>query len=158
MGKSGVEVAYEVLEKSGRPAERVKPKYTLERSEEYWTGWALAYYQWETGLRFEEIQRFAPIHYVQALYSPYHEMDIRHFVEKMNELYRKANPDTNLKMKRKLAGLSQKELAEMTGIPLRTIQQYEQRQKNINHAKVEYLLQLSSTLCCEVECLVEKVN
>ena len=158
VGKSGVEVAYEVLEKSGVSVERVKPKYTLERSEEYWTGWVLAYYQWETGLRFEEIEAFAPIHYVQALYSPYHEMDIRHFVEKMNEMYRRANPDTNLKKRRQIAGLSQKELAEMAGIPLRTIQQYEQRQKNINHAKVEYLLQLSNTLCCEVECLIERVG
>ena len=25
-------------------------------------------------------------------------------------------------------------------------------------AKVEYLLQLSSTLCCEVECLIERVG
>lgn len=157
VGKSGVEVAYEVLDKLDIQIEYIKPKYTLERSEEYWTGWALAYYQWETSLSFEEIARYVPIHYVKALYSPYHEMDIRHFVDKMNEMYLEAKPDTNLKIRRKQAGFSQRELSELSGIPVRTIQQYEQRQKNINKAQVEYLVKLSNTLCCEVECLLEKV-
>lgn len=156
-GKSGIEVAYEVLEKVQIETERVKPRFTANRSEEYWTGWALAHYQWETALSFEEITKFIPIHYVKALYSPYHEMDIRHFVEKMNALYREAKPHTNLKLRRQQAGLSQSELAELSGIPVRTIQQYEQRQKNINKAQVEYLFKLSNTLCCEVECLLEKV-
>ena len=57
VGKSGVELAYEVLEKSGTSFERIKPKYALNRSEEYWTGWALAYYQWETSLSFAEINK-----------------------------------------------------------------------------------------------------
>lgn len=156
-GKSGVEVAYEVLEKMQIDAERTAPKYVVNRSEEYWTGWALAHYQWETALSFEEIEKFIPIHYVKALYSPYHEMDIKHFIEKMNELYRAAKPDTNLKTKRKQVGLSQSQLAELSGIPVRTIQQYEQRQKNINRAQVEYLFKLSNALGCSVECLMEKV-
>ena len=156
-GKSGVEVAYEVLEKMQIGVKRFSPRYTMNRSEEYWTGWALAHYQWETALSFEEIEKFIPIHYVKALYSPYHEMDIKHFIEKMNELYRAAKPDTNLKTKRKQVGLSQSQLAELSGIPVRTIQQYEQRQKNINRAQVEYLFKLSSALGCDIECLMEKV-
>ena len=156
-GKSGIEVAYEVLEKVQIEIERVTPRFTVNRSEEYWTGWALAHYQWETALSFEEIEKFIPIHYVKALYSPYHEMDIRHFIEKMNDLYREAKPDTNLKRKRKQVGLSQSELAELSGIPVRTIQQYEQRQKHINKAQVEYLFKLSNALGCDIECLMEKV-
>ena len=158
VGKSGVEVAYEVLDKTNIHVEYIEPQYTMERSEEYWTGWALAYYQWETSLSFEEIVKCVPIHYVKALYSPYHEMDIRHFTDKMSQLYLAANPDTNLKRKRKQAGFSQRELAELSGVPIRTIQQYEQRQKNINKAQVEYLVKLSKTLCCEVESLIEKVE
>lgn len=157
VGKSGVEVAYEVLERTNQRVERVKPKYSMERSQEYWAGWALAYYQWETAMKFEEIAKFAPIHYVKAMYSPYHEMDIGHFVDRMNQFYRMDKPCTNLQRKRKELGLSQKELSQLSGIPLRTIQQYEQKQKNINKAQVEYLIQLSKTLCCEVECLIEKV-
>lgn len=157
-GKSGVEIAYAVLEQSGIVYERIKPNYTVDRSEEFWTGWALAYYQWESAMSFAEITRYIPIKDIMALYSPYHEMDIRQFVDKMNELYNAAKPETNLKILRQRAGLSQSELAELSGIPVRTIQQYEQRQKSINKAQTEYVLMLAQVLCCEVEELIEKSN
>lgn len=74
----------------------------------------------------------------------------------MNELYRAAKPDTNLKLHRLKADLTQKELADASGVPLRTIQQYEQRQKNINKAQAEYLVMLARALCCDVEDILEK--
>ena len=157
-GKSGIELAYEVLDKSGENARDIKPQFSVSRSEEYWTGWALAYYQWKTSLPFAEIVKYIPITEIKALYSPYHEMDIRHFFDKMNELYKTAKPDTNLKIYRKRANLSQKELSEISEIPLRTIQHYEQRQKNINKAQAEYLVKLSNVLNCKVEDLLEYVN
>jgi len=158
VGMSGVELAYKVLEASKVPYERVKPKYTADRSREYWIGWALAYYQWETALHFSEIVRYVPISDIAALYSPYHEMDIRQFCDKMNDLYRAAQPETSLKQRRKNVGLSQRELAEQSGVPIRTIQQYEQRQKSINKAQAEYLVMLARVLCCDVEDLLEKVE
>ena len=105
-----------------------------------------------------EIVRHIPMQDIVTLYSPYHEMDIRQFVDKMNALYRAAQPDTNLKRLRKSAGFSQRELAEMSGVPLRTIQQYEQRQKHINKAQAEYLVMLSKALCCEIDALLEKTE
>ena len=156
VGMSGVELAYEVLEQSGIRQERIKPDYTANRSEEYWTGWALAYYQWETSMRFSEIVQYVPIRDIMALYSPYHEMDIRQFVEKMNALYQTVKPETNLKLLRQKAGLSQRELSELSAVPVRTIQQYEQRRKNINKAQAEYLVLLSKALYCEVDDLMEK--
>lgn len=80
------------------------------------------------------------------------------FVDKLNEMYRNAKPETNLKTLRTLANLSQSELAAQTGISVRTLQQYEQRQKNINHAQTETLLRLSKVLDCTIEDLVEKVD
>ena len=157
-GKSGVELAYEVMEKTGENVRNIKPRYTVNRSEEYWTGWALAYYQWKTAISFSKIVEYIPINEIKALYSPYHEMDIRHFVDKMNELYINAKPETNLKIYRKRAGLSQKELAEQADIPVRMIQHYEQRQKNINKAQVEYLARLSRVLNCNIEELLELVE
>ena len=154
-GKSGVELAYEVMEKTGENVRDIKPRYTVNRSEEYWTGWALAYYQWASGMQFSDIIQHIPIKDIQALYSPYHEMDIRQFVDKMNEMYRAAKPETNLKQRRMAAGMSQRELAEQSDVPVRTIQQYEQRQKNINKAQAEYLVRLSKVLFCEVKDLME---
>ena len=157
VGKSGVELAYEVLDRSGLAYERVTPQYSMDRSEEYWTGWALAYYQWETAQPFAEIVQYIPIRDIQAMYDPYHEMDIQQFCDAMNERLRKAKPETNLKLLRQQNGLSQKELAEISGVPLRTLQQYEQRQKNINKAQAEYLVLLSTALNCSVEQLIERI-
>lgn len=131
--------------------------YFYERTPEYWTGWALAYYQWDTGMRFEEIEQAVPVTTVRMMYTPYHEMDIRQFVGQINELYRRAKPQTNLKILRTISGLSQAQLAALTDIPVRTIQQYEQRRKNINKAQAETLLKLSKVLNCSVEELMEKI-
>ena len=158
VGMSGVELAYKVLELTKGEENRIKPQYSAERSEEYWAGWALAYYQWDTALSFEEIVRAVPMKRIVQMYSPYHEMDIRQFCDKMNELYRTAQPETNLKALRQRSGLSQRDLAEQSGVPLRTIQQYEQRQKSINKAQAEYLFMLARSLCCEIEDLLEKVE
>jgi len=155
-GMSGIELAYKVLECLGRDHERIKPRFTQNRSPEYWTGWALAYYQWETALSFSEITQYIPIKDIADLYSPYHEMDIRQFTDKMNELYGRAKTETNLRILRKKAGLTQKELAEMSGVPLRTVQQYEQRRKDINKARAEYVVALSKVLYCDAEDLLEK--
>lgn len=158
VGMSGVELAYEVLVRAEISIDRVKPRYMIDRSAEYWTGWALAYYQWATSLTFEEIVRSVPIRDVRALYSPYHEMDIRQFVDKMNEMYKSAKPETNLKMRRLAVGLSQRKLAQLSGIPLRTVQQYEQCQKNINRAATEHIVMLAKVLYCDVEDLIEKIE
>lgn len=157
-GMSGVEIAYKVLEQSGVERERIKPNYTASRSEEFWTGWALAYYQWETSMSFAEIVQYVPIKDILALYQPYHEMDIRQFVDKVTAMYKAAKPETNLKLLRQKAGLSQRELADLSNIPVRTIQQYEQRQKNINKAQAEYLVMLAKVLYCEVRDLLEKTE
>lgn len=156
-GKSGIELAYVVLEDAGKERPDTIQGLPYNRSQEYWTGWALAYYQWETGLPFSEIEEAIPVQEICMLYEPYHEMDIRQLVDRLNELYHEANPDIRLKTARAMAGLSQSELAEMSGVSVRTIQQYEQRQKSINRAKSETLLRLARALCCDMEDLMEMV-
>lgn len=151
-GKSGVELALEVvgnenLAKEYRPA--------ANRSPEYWVGWALAFFQWQTNLTFKQINSLIPITEIRAMYNPYHEMDISQFCDKMRELYNSRKGETNLKKYRLAAGLSQSELAEVSGVQVRTIQQYEQRLKNINAAKAESVIAISKALECSVEMLME---
>lgn len=155
VGKSGVELAFEVLEKSGISIERGEVHYTPDRSCEYWTGWSLAYYQWKSCLTFSEITKYVPISRIQSLYSPYHEMDIRQFCDEMEKLYRLAKTETNLKILRKASGLSQQNLADLSGVSVRTIQQYEQRKKDINKAGSDHLRMLSRALQSDMESLLE---
>ena len=68
VGLSGVELARAVLEQAGEVVSMQKPSYAYDRSPEYWTGWALAYYQWLTGLRFAEIEQAVSITKVRLLY------------------------------------------------------------------------------------------
>ena len=154
-GRSGHELVYEILDICGIPMPQIDMDYSIPRSPEYWFGWALAYYQWQSGLSFSEIAGFAPPEKVIAMYDPYHEMDIQQFCDAMDEMYAEVHLNSRLKTLRLEAGLSQSELAKLSGIPVRTIQQYEQRQKNINKAQAEYLVALAQVLCCAVTDLME---
>ncbi len=147
-GRSGVELARLVLEKVGIPDMVTAPRPTVGRSAEYWTGWALAHYQWETGRAFRDITSVAPIEEIRLLYSAYHEMDIRQFYDKMDELMGAGKGEPELKRFRRKAGFSQRQLAGMSGVPVRTIQQYEQRQKDIKRTRAETLEKLAAALGC----------
>ena len=63
--------------------------------------------------------------------------------------------ETNLKRIRMSKGYSQKRLAEQSGVSLRSIQMYEQRQKDINKAQSDSLFRLSKVLGCTMEDLLE---
>lgn len=149
-GMSGIELARRVLGEV-RPGEfePVAQNQISARSQEFWCGWALAYYQWRTAFTFAEIEEFAPIGVVFDLYHPYHEMDIEKFVDRLNELRAEMCPATELKRRREELGMSQSELAERSGVPVRSIQQYEQRQKSINRASMETVIALAKTLHCD---------
>lgn len=155
VGRSGVELAWMVWELVNGSVPRQKPRYSADRSPEYWAGWALAYFQWFSSLNFQQIAEKIPLHEIVRLYAPYHEMDIRQFCDKMTELYRERTAETNLKQLRQAAKLTQKALAAQSGIPLRTIQQYEQRQKKINKAQAETVIALARALGCGAEDLLE---
>ena len=60
----------------------------------------------------------------------------------------------NLAFYRRMRAYSQRLLSEKSGVSLRAIQQYEQRQKSINKA-AESVLALSESLGCTPEDLME---
>ncbi len=74
-----------------------------------------------------------------------HEADISKFVEAADKVIQKSLGDgeTNLKRIRRANGFSQKQLAEVSGVALRMIQLYEQRQNDINKAQASTLSRLA---------------
>ena len=56
----------------------------------------------------------------------------------------------NLKEMREKRGLLQKDLAEKSGVTLRSIQAYEQGTKDINKASVSTVIALAKALRCDV--------
>lgn len=62
----------------------------------------------------------------------------------------------NLQKIRKSCGLTQKELAEKSGLPIRAIQNYEQGFRSINGAAAETACKIAQALNCAVLDLLEK--
>ena len=121
-GKSGIEVAMDILVETTGKAPEALPQVHYGRSREYWIGWAVVYYQWCSGRRYSDI----------------------------------FFTDTNLKRIRTAYGCTQAELAKRSQVSLRSIQMYEQRNKDINKASAETVLRLSRVLGCTMEDLLEK--
>ena len=54
-GKTGCELFKEVIAESGLKLDDKEDVMYIDKTAEYWTGWALAYYQWYTGRTFAKI-------------------------------------------------------------------------------------------------------
>lgn len=154
-GKTGCELVKEVIRKSGLTLPDLPEEMYLDKSPEYWAGWALAFYQWYTGRTFRRIYGAVSIADILKMYPAYHEMDIMQFVPAMDERLAAFYTETNLKRLRTYAGLSQSELAGLSKVPLRQIQLFEQRQRDINHTKAVTVLMLARALGCRCEDLME---
>jgi len=155
-GRSGMETARDVVAETKGVELRIELHEHFERSPEYWIGWAVAYYQWFSGRKFGEIFEAVSFEELQKMYHPLHEADITKFVDVMDAKVRECFPDTGLKRIRTIYGCTQAELAKMSGVSLRSIQMYEQRNKNINKASVDTIYRLAKALGCTVEDLIEK--
>ena len=156
LGKSGAEIVFDILfETTGKGTEQ-EPKERFSRSVEYWIGWAVAYYQWWSGRGYSEIFKALSFENLKNMYGVLHEAPVTKFADIANERIRECFPDTNLKRMRVAFGCSQAQLAKLSGVGLRSIQMYEQRNKNINKASVETVCRLAKALGCSAEDLVEK--
>lgn len=155
VGMTGCELVKLIAEKSCTDLSYMEEDMYLDKSPEYWSGWALAYYQWITSKTFSHIVTAVPIEEIITMYEMLHEADISKFVSIINEKLHAFYPETNLKRIRTLAGYSQSELAKESGVSLRQIQLLEQRQRDINKTNVESVFRLARTLSCNIENLIE---
>lgn len=62
---------------------------------------------------------------------------------------------TKLQALRKSSGLSQSQLADLSGVNLRSLQYYEQGAKDINKASAQTVFALARALGCAMEDLME---
>ncbi len=155
-GKSGIELVREVVEETTSKVLQTAQQDHFGRSKEYWSGWAVAYYQWYSGRKFSDIFKVITFEDLQKMYYTLHEADISKFVDIVNDRMKEFFPDTNLKRIRTNYGCTQAELAERSGVSLRSIQMYEQRNKDINKASAETVYRLAKVLGCTIEDLIEK--
>ena len=154
-GMTGCELFIKMVEESGLSIKIPAEEMYLDKSPEYWSGWAIAFYQWYSGKSFERIFEYISIEELLNMYPVFHEMDIMQFVDEVDKKIASGSTGTRLSIIRKYAGLTQKELSEISDVPLRQIQLFEQRQRDINKCQVETLLRLSKALKCNIEDILE---
>ena len=156
-GMSGFELAEAVLTETNVAHEKREPPFVEFKGREYWAGWILAYYQWETGKRFEDIVKDGLT--LSTVFSMYilHEADESKFVEAANEIIarNRENRKTKLFEIRKARGFTQQQLSKASGVSLRMIQLYEQKQNDISKAQATVVISLAKALGCEVEDLID---
>ena len=136
-GKSGIEIVIDVVSQTMGKEISNEPEARFGRSKEYWIGWAVVYYQWYSCRKYSEIFKVFSVDIVD---------------ERMREHF----SDTNLKRIRMAYGCTQAELAKKADVTLRSIQMYEQRNKDINKACVDTVYRLAKALGCTMEDLIEK--
>ena len=154
-GKSGIDLVYEIVSETMGKEIEIAPEDKFGRSPEYWIGWALAYYQWYSSRRFSDVFKVISYDDLERMYYTLHEADISKFVDIVNERINEHFSDTNLKRIRLAYGYTQSELAKESGVSLRSIQMYEQRNKDINKANAETVYRLAKVLGCTMEDLIE---
>ena len=154
-GLSGTELVMEIIGRSGMPLSFPEQQTEYDCSLEYWCGWILAYYQWATGRTFKDIHDNISMLEGRKLYGTLHEAAEEKFVDTVNAIIRRKNAPSKLQQQRKRCGYSQKELAERSGVNLRTLQQYELKTKDISKASVQTVLALANVLGCRAEDLIE---
>lgn len=155
-GKSGIEIVRDVVRETTGEEIKADPEENLGRSCEYWIGWAVAYYQWYSARRYGDIFKVVSFKDLSKMYYTLHEADITKFVDIMEARIKEYFPETNLKRLRSAYGITQADLAKRSGVSLRSIQMYEQRNKDINKASVVTVYNLAKVLGCTIEDLIEK--
>lgn len=157
LGMSGAELVLNVFQKTNF-SDVIKPTQNkFDYSPYYWCGWILAYYQYKTSQSFEFIHSQITMKEILNLYESLHQANEEKFVEIVNNKIKDNLKSTRIQYFRKLAGLTQKELADKSGVNLRTLQQYELGVKNINKASAISIYNLAKALNCKFEDILELI-
>ena len=154
-GMSGTELAMNILDKSGIAVEKASVQTEYDCSPEYWTGWIVAYFQWHTSRSFQNIREALSMREILGLYPTLHEVSEERAVDTLNNIILKKALPTRLQARRKHCKLTQRKLSELSGVNIRTIQQYEGRSKDINKAAGATLRSLAQVLSCRIEDIME---
>lgn len=123
----------------------------IVKDKEYWLGHTLAYIQWYWNVSFEKLDDVFPMKEMLGCYDTLHEADI----SKINLIAgKRLHPVPFIKERRKIMGMTQKELSDVTGISLATIRAYEQGNLSVLKAESGNVFRLSRALGCSMEDIV----
>ena len=156
-GLSGTELFIRVAEQCGYKKEKwMEPVCSYDVGETYWCGYILAFYQWKKAKSFSCIINKVPVDYVLNTYPALHTASEEKAYVVIDEAFSKNNRAyIRLQEYRKRLGLSQKQLADASGVNIRTLQQYEIGAKDLSKASLDKAISLSRVLNCNLNDIVD---
>ena len=150
-GMSGIELASLVAARTGEPLPR-KDGIIDTGSPEYWTGWTLAYLSWYLNVDLRTLQsRGLMVESLHERYPVLHEADLSKSVQFAMKRLGETSGGHLLKLARKNARLTQRQLSDIAGIPLTVIRSYEQDKRSLKNAETENSRRICQTLGCRIE-------
>ena len=153
-GMSGIELASMVAARTGEPLPRKDGLIDIG-SPEFWTGWTLAYLSWYLNVDLRTLQsRGLTVASLHERYSVLHEADLSKSVQFAIKRLGETSGGQVLKLARKNARLTQRQLSDITGIPLTVIRSYEQDKRSLKNAETENSRRICQTLGCRIEDLL----
>ena len=154
-GMSGVELARRVAALTGDSLPQAEPLIDMG-SPEYWTGWTMAYIVWYLNIDYEALRlNGLNITDLYLRYPSLHEADISKSVrfarKKLQDFKAQKSP---LKRARENAGITQADLAALSGNTLRAIRSYEQGRRSLGSASSQCVRSICRTIGCREDTLL----
>lgn len=150
-GRSGVELAYLVLEQEEKQTQFITPAWREDRSDIFWCGWILAYYQWYTAQSFEQIWQAISMRVLRKMYVTLHEADVTKAVGVLLKMQQQKKCKPSLAMLRISRGLTQKELAARAQMSVSQLQRLEYGERALENVSLKTAMALAKALQLSVE-------
>jgi DNA-binding XRE family transcriptional regulator len=149
-GQSGVELAYKVLSEIDNMTSFPDALWREERSDIFWCGWILAYYQWYSNQSFHKIWEYVSIRQLLKLYPTFHEADISKTIQILDTM-KHSIPKNKVSTLRLIKGMTQVELANKAKMSVSQLQRLEYGERKVENLSLKTALRLADALNVRVE-------
>lgn len=155
LGLSGKELVKKTYELNNIIYKERRIKKTYKKSIAYFVGVISLTYCYRRDIPIEIFFKKVKIDDLFKLYYPLHEADITKIIKILDEYLKKKSETTNLAYYRKILKLTQKELADLSGISVRSISLYEEKEKDISKASYATVEKIARALHTEPKNIIE---
>lgn len=148
-GRSGPELAQMIFTSVEHVIDFKEPTWREYRSDLYWCGWVLAYFQWYEKKTYKEIWNAISIRMMQKMYPTLHEADISKTVDIMCSMLL-PKKKSQVQTLRLIRGMTQQELADEAHMTVSQLQRLEYGERKVEKLSLKTALALAEALGVDV--------
>lgn len=149
-GMSGVELAQIVMEEVDYNTDFTEPSWNSNRSDIYWCGWVLAYYQWYCAVSFRILSEKLTLRMLRKMYGTLHEADIHKCIDVLDNMAI-INVRHTVREWRQIRNWTQNELAQRAQVDISQIQRLEYGERKLENMTVKAALNIANALGVRIE-------